>query len=290
MITLLEPKRGVDDPELPEALRSALLAARADVPSSERLARMAVQLGCAPVLGASEAVSSAAPASGARVVLGSTKGKLVLLASVCVLGGALFYAARSAEVTPGPLPASMPVPAPAPVQGATEASVEPRGPGLEPAQGPREITLPAVAPAKQATPPQPAARTEPKSKARAPLLALDGRARGEGGDIHAELTLLRRAQESLTPAPSRALALCEEHARRYPSGALQQERELIAVVALLRRGDLKGAHARALRFERAFPGSMHAQRLRALLADHKSSDGPALTNERAVPAGPEEPR
>jgi hypothetical protein len=53
-----------------------------------------------------------------------------------------------------------------------------------------------------------------------------------------------------------ALATTEEHARRYPRGVLVQEREAIAVRALvlLRRTD--EARARVDRFRQRFPDSL----------------------------------
>jgi hypothetical protein len=107
------------------------------------------------------------------------------------------------------------------------------------------------------------------------------RAQAASLDPNAELELLRRAQAALTPAPSRALALCAEHAQRFPNGAFQQERELIAIVALANRGERGAADARASQFKRAHPDSVHLPRLEALLCDHKNGD---LDAHRGKPA------
>lgn len=76
-----------------------------------------------------------------------------------------------------------------------------------------------------------------------------------------ELSLLKRARDA---DPAQALALTAEHARRFPVGVLEQEREVIAIDALLRLGRADAAAQRAKRFQTHFPGSAHARRLSAL--------------------------
>jgi hypothetical protein len=87
----------------------------------------------------------------------------------------------------------------------------------------------------------------------------------EVGSPEAEMTLLRSAQDALGRAPSEALARCDEHARGYPRGALAEEREIIAVDALVRLGRRDDADARASRFRAAHPGSAYLRRLDTLL-------------------------
>jgi hypothetical protein len=82
-----------------------------------------------------------------------------------------------------------------------------------------------------------------------------------------ELSVLRRAQESLAANPAQALALSGRHEREFTDGALAQEREVIAIDALLRLGRDAEAAARARRFEAAHPGSAHARRVQQLLND-----------------------
>jgi hypothetical protein len=82
----------------------------------------------------------------------------------------------------------------------------------------------------------------------------------------AEVALLDRAQASLHTRPADTLASCEEHARRFASGALVQEREVLAIDALVRLGRRDAAEARAARFRLAFPRSGHLRRIDALLA------------------------
>jgi hypothetical protein len=79
------------------------------------------------------------------------------------------------------------------------------------------------------------------------------------------MDLLHRAQDSLESNPAQTLALCAEHARRFPSGAFTQEREVLAIDALLRLGRRSEAQARAERFIKANPASAHKRRIDELL-------------------------
>ncbi|HKO51022.1 MAG TPA: hypothetical protein VJV79_25110 [Polyangiaceae bacterium] len=88
-------------------------------------------------------------------------------------------------------------------------------------------------------------------------------------EADSEFSLLRNAQQSLNMDPQRALELCAAHARRFPSGVMVQEREMIGIEALLRLGRIQQADARASTFLRLFPGSAHAARLKNLLQRSK---------------------
>lgn len=80
-----------------------------------------------------------------------------------------------------------------------------------------------------------------------------------------EVKMLARAQDALRGQPAEALAIADEHARRYPSGMLAQEREVIAIEALVKSGRTADARARAARFEQRFPGSAQISRVRSLV-------------------------
>jgi hypothetical protein len=77
--------------------------------------------------------------------------------------------------------------------------------------------------------------------------------------------LLQRAQDALAADPAQALSICGDHARAFPQGLLAQEREVIAVDALMRLGRTDEATARAVRFEGAYPSSTHLRRIEALV-------------------------
>jgi hypothetical protein len=80
-----------------------------------------------------------------------------------------------------------------------------------------------------------------------------------------EISLLKRAREAMQANPRKALALSSEHAKLYPGGALEQEREVIAIDALLRLGRKAEAAERAKQFQAHHRGSAHARRLGTLI-------------------------
>lgn len=80
-----------------------------------------------------------------------------------------------------------------------------------------------------------------------------------------ELALLEEASRELDTSPARALALTDEHQSRFRSPKFAQERERLAVVALLRLGRRDDAKRRADAFEAAFPESAHLARIRELV-------------------------
>jgi outer membrane protein assembly factor BamD (BamD/ComL family) len=80
-------------------------------------------------------------------------------------------------------------------------------------------------------------------------------------DLPAELDLLARARRIVASAPERALQLTAEHARRYQEGVLAQEREVLAIDALMRLGHRDLAATRARRFIERYPDSAHRVRL-----------------------------
>jgi hypothetical protein len=81
-----------------------------------------------------------------------------------------------------------------------------------------------------------------------------------------EPQLIERARKALASEPRRALALTQEHQRRFPAGALAVERDVIALEALARSGQSAEATRRAHAFEAKYPKSIHLPRVRALLA------------------------
>jgi outer membrane protein assembly factor BamD (BamD/ComL family) len=84
-------------------------------------------------------------------------------------------------------------------------------------------------------------------------------------DPDQEVKLLHQAQDALAADPAQALSLCGEHAKSFPQGLLAQEREVIAIDALVRLGRANEAHARARRFAASYPASTHLRRIEALL-------------------------
>ncbi len=86
-----------------------------------------------------------------------------------------------------------------------------------------------------------------------------------------ESELLDEAQAALSQAPRRTLRLTRAHARRYPHGLLVQEREVLAIRALLRLRSLDAAEQRLGEFEQRWPTSAHLAGLRQLLREGESA-------------------
>jgi hypothetical protein len=80
-----------------------------------------------------------------------------------------------------------------------------------------------------------------------------------------EMRLLTSAQDAMSTDPAKALALCEDHARRFPTGLLVEEREALAIQALLALGRTDDAKKRADAFYAKFPDSPLTRRIQGLM-------------------------
>jgi hypothetical protein len=88
-----------------------------------------------------------------------------------------------------------------------------------------------------------------------------------------EFDLIQRAQEKLASEPARALAILQEHARLFPAGELTQERETMAVEALVREHRKPEAKARAEALLARFPRTPYVARLERALGEPLSAAG-----------------
>jgi hypothetical protein len=100
------------------------------------------------------------------------------------------------------------------------------------------------------------------------------------GDPAAELALLKLARVNARSAPLRALSLIVEHERDFAQGTLVEEREVIAIEALLVSGQRVAAETRAALFGERFGNSAHARRVRVLL----TAAAPAQFDKNAAAA------
>jgi hypothetical protein len=88
-----------------------------------------------------------------------------------------------------------------------------------------------------------------------------------GHEADSEVQLLQSAQEALRDNdPDDALALAAKHARRFPNGFLAQEREVIAIEALMKKNRTAEARARAAAFAQKYPHSGHQRRIDVLVS------------------------
>lgn len=242
-----EPKRWSAQPGDGDAeeLLVGIRAARAEGPSAEQLARMRAALALPPSL---------PPATGVGW-------PLKLIVAALVLAGASFgawRALRPSEIAP-PVSQSAAKELPRSAPGAEPPVLE-RDAALEPVEAPAPHV---ESPSALAKPKRVAApRRAPESSARAPEPA-----EAAPVDVEAELAILRPARARVRSAPKRALELVAEHARRYPHGALIEEREVIAIEALVASERLEDAAERARSFFADYPRSAHARRVRTLLEE-----------------------
>ena len=77
--------------------------------------------------------------------------------------------------------------------------------------------------------------------------------------------ILDEAQRALQSDPERAIAHAQRHRLRFPDGLYAQEREVIAIDALLQLQRPAAAQRRARAFLKLFPGSSHRTRVTAQL-------------------------
>lgn len=91
---------------------------------------------------------------------------------------------------------------------------------------------------------------------------VDSRASTPSLQIGAEVDLLRRAQEALHDGNAdAALVLLDEHAKKFPNGALSEERDAARILALCDAHRVDDARASAKAFSSAHPASPSAARI-----------------------------
>lgn len=84
-------------------------------------------------------------------------------------------------------------------------------------------------------------------------------------ELGVEMRVLSRARELLEEHPAEAFSVLEEHRRRFPQGALREEREAFSVQALVNLGRVQEAERRYYEFLHDFPHSDFAERLSRLM-------------------------
>jgi len=211
-------------------LDDLIQSARGDEPTPEQLKKLDGKLAhLLPPIGGGNGPSGSGGGHGAAGAGGSATVKWIAAGVVAVGGGVAIQQAVSHRDGPPPPPISAPAPAPAPIAEVTPDVV------------PEPVPAPAPAAAVHRAP-------EPS--------------------LADEAALLDRARTALQRGDARAaLATCDAHVKNFTHGALREERERIAIEALLALGRHGDAEARAQRFDRAFPNSVQSERIHALLRD-----------------------
>lgn len=232
-----DPVRLNADPGTSPWLRSMLSDAQADASSAIDIDRVAARVQAAILAGP---LTPDLPGP-AKTHLGSlTIGKAIVVGAGLVIGtslGTVWMVKRAPRNVPQPqavVSQLLRTPPVNPAESAGTSSELAAAPGQNDDEGGRT----------------PASPTSSSSTSR------DSRAAGLN-----EVALLDSARSALATDPRRALALTQEHMRRFPHGALAQEREVIAIEALSRTGQMDAARSRGIEFARHYPGSAHLPKI-----------------------------
>jgi hypothetical protein len=225
--------------DLNDVLRSALDAEKSS-PASPDAARLAkIGAGIAERIGAPppQPPTNPPPGHAAPVATGglAAKAPFVLLAAAAIAG----------FIAIGSMSNEKPAPAPAPIA----KTVETAAPVAEPPPSTPGISLndlPSVAPPKTAV------RSTTTAAAEVPT--------------QEEIALIGRAHDALRSDPAAALALCKQHETKFTNGHFAQEREAVAIEALVYLNRKDDAQKRFAAFEHQYPSSSHRVHLETLLA------------------------
>lgn len=275
-------------------LQSLVDAARAaDVPrpeDRERVRRaLAAQLGGAALL-ASTAATGSASAAGATSTVAVAAGatatglstKLVVVA-LLVAGGA--GTAALTRGTHGPRGATVTAPAALADRPAAVSLARREASAVRPVT---EALLPVAPPAIVPVAPRREHVAPPPARPARGLAAVPPREEVPGaaptGSLVDEVSLLRAAQGALRGGEAaRSLDLLAQHASRFPSGAMREERLALRVAALCGAGRRSEARAAAEQFEREAPRSVLGARVRASCAGTSASAVDSITDAAPSP-------
>lgn len=141
------------------------------------------------------------------------------------------------------------------------AAVTPRAPGPQAPETSPSTEAPAILDAPS-TPPGKRAHRDPgpaSPSSREPAPVTD--------ELQAEMALIRRARQALQAGRAAgALEVLDAHARAFPRGQMREDRQVLRIEALCAADKAPQARAEVRLFLRAFPGSAHATRVRAMCA------------------------
>ena len=217
-----------------DVLRAALNAARAERPTDAQLSAVAARV-----------AANVAAAAGA----GASAGVWTSVAVIAVLGlaaaGAFWAATRGADV-------------PSSIGAAADAGAVADADAAAAADAAADAGAAAIAAVVDGRVLRRLRFSAPDAGAAAAAIEVD---------IDAELALLRTAQDALRADPARALDVAAEHTRRFGDGTLAQEREVVAIEALVALERSVEARTRAGRFTARWPRSAHSRRLAVILGD-----------------------
>lgn len=225
--SLLDDMRDQDDPRAGdrERVRAALVAS----------------LGPGVFPSTARGSGSGAPPAASPGLVPVAKVLIGLAVVGAIAGGALLVTRHPASAPTSAPPARTPAPK---LVVTASAAVPPALPPAPPPPAPAVSAAPARGVASRAV-------RAPRPVTSAPAVA-------------DEVAILTRAYSALGHGdPAKALAELDEHADRFPDGALAEERAAQRVLALCRLGRVEEARADAARFLEKYPASPQAPRVRS---------------------------
>jgi hypothetical protein len=237
--------------EVPPRFAEALREEAQSGPTEEQAARLAAALGIAPAV----MTPAAAPVTSKAATWSLVVGGGAAIVGVAVLG--VWWMSKSDD-RPAPTP---PVVAPAPV-------IEPAPAPIEVAPAPvvhEEVIVEQATPRRVRRDPPPAPPASESVETIAQPTPPPAEEIDDADRLRQENALIQRAEAALARDPALALRLADEHRSRFPDGVMVQEREVVAIDALLRSNRRAEAQARADAFFARHSGSVHARRIQRLL-------------------------
>lgn len=261
-----DPIRLVDDPEAPELLRELVRQAHEELPSMESAERVYRRL----------EGEQLAPAGGESLGSGTvTTLKIGGLVLGLAVGGIALGSRSSSPPEDRHSPAVEEIP-----RQAAKASLSMEEPTVSDRVGqlsqPRAVergalhSPPRAAETQASADSRPAAsETSRRSRSRPRTPTDESAGVQTPKDRVAEAELLLRAKRAMPADPRHALTLADRHARQFPAGVLAEERELIAIRALVTLEQTSDAQRRVREFERTYPSSPHLAAARRALESTK---------------------
>jgi hypothetical protein len=244
-------------PPLPPDVAALLAAERTAGPPAgarDRVARrLEASLGLAgvAVAASSAAAPSATAGIGAKLAsLASIKIAAIAIATTTAIGGAAYV--FQAQVTQRR--STPPVAAPVRVGIPDRTYVPVAAPFPDPIPVPDPTPVPDSVPVPAAPPVR---ATAPRHAAHPAPVAEPGPIAPPPADLATENPLLSTARAALARGDhASALHILDDHAHRFPSGALAEERDSLRIKSLAAAGDLDTARARASEFRLRYPRSI----------------------------------
>lgn len=231
----------------PDARALIDAASEGDDPSSADAARVrakvAARVAIAAGTGAAGVTAAKTSAAATTAGIGTKIALAVAVVGATSAGGAALYERATRE----PIPVIETAP--------TLATPVPSSPARALAPAPAPDPTPAPAPAPAPPPARTVARSVPIATSTKPTTTTD--------TLAEEARLLRAAHASLAAGDGRgAMTALDEHASRFPRGALSEEREAGRVLALCAQGRAVEARAAASAFVATSPRSPLAAQVR----------------------------